>query len=80
MADIAATSVEQAWDRYRKLGARAGFEAHFFAHDCYAVSFLPKASDEAHQLESNFRGLAKTLAAAGLVRQRDHAILHALCL
>lgn len=43
--DIAATSVEQAWDRYRKLGPRARFEAHFFAHDCYAnpiSEVLPK--------------------------------------
>ncbi|KAK4687258.1 mRNA (guanine-N7-)-methyltransferase, partial [Tremellales sp. Uapishka_1] len=35
--DLADTSVEQAEGRYRTMN-RPGFEAHFFAHDCFAKS------------------------------------------
>ncbi|EIW68861.1 hypothetical protein TREMEDRAFT_71716 [Tremella mesenterica DSM 1558] len=34
--DIATTSIEQAEERYRKLGNRAGFDGYFYASDCFA--------------------------------------------
>lgn len=37
LSDIAATSVEQALERYQKMH-RPPFAAHFYAHDCFSVS------------------------------------------
>jgi mRNA (guanine-N7-)-methyltransferase len=50
VSDIAATSVQQAEERYRKIH-RAPFDAFFFAHDCFSQpisNILPEPLKQAN--------------------------------